>query len=359
MPSPSNHGTPQRDAYQDSAGARTSPRGSRVSNETSGTDGYQENTPVEWPSTCPDCDSGPIIADSDEAVCMNCTLELHNETLCPECNGLVTTDASDDYCEDCGLVLSDSTSSTTDFEGERWEQTGAARTETGKGRGAGTVIDPTRDGRGKSLDASRRKHAQKLSKWQKRLRTRGSSERTLEYAMNELSRMCSALGTPTSVRETAAILYRQAAANNIHKGYSVEAVASATLYIAARMENVPRTFDEISCVSRDGGTRFKRAVSRVKDQLDITLEPVDPAEYVPRIASDLDVDDDVKRNARDLIEEQDPDISGRSPPNVAAAALYAASTKTGVHQITQDEVAEASDVSLKTISTLYRKLSRD
>lgn len=355
MTTPSNHGTPQRGAYRSSG--TTSSQASRAAPETSGAGGA-EDKPVEWPSTCPDCGSGPIISDSDEAVCMNCMLELHTETLCPECNGLVTTTEDDDYCEDCGLVLEDTrTSSTTGFDGNQWENTGPARTETGKGRGVGTVIDASQDGYGRSLSADRKKHAENLKNWQQRLRTRGSSERTLEYAMNELSRMSSALGTPSSVRENAAVLYRQAAANNIHKGYSVEAVASGALYIAARMENVPRTFDEISRVSRDGGKRLKRAVSRIKDELDITLEPVDPSEYVNRIASDLDVDEDVKRNAQDLIEDQETDISGRSPPNVAAAALYAASTKTGVHQITQDEVAEASDVSLKTISTLYRKLA--
>ena len=62
--------------------------------------------------------------------------------------------------------------------------------------------------------------------------------------------MASALGLPRNVRETAAVVYRDAVDKNLIRGRSIEGVAAAALYAACRQCSVPRTLDEIAEVSR-------------------------------------------------------------------------------------------------------------
>jgi len=57
-------------------------------------------------------------------------------------------------------------------------------------------------------------------------------------------------GLPRNVRETAAVVYRDAVDKNLIRGRSIEGVAAAALYAACRQCSVPRTLDEIAEVSR-------------------------------------------------------------------------------------------------------------
>jgi len=131
---------------------------------------------------------------------------------------------------------------------------------------------------------------QRLRTWDERFRTRDHRERNLKQALGEIDRMGSALGLPDEVRETASVIYRRALAEDLLPGRTIEGVATASLYAAARQMNTPRSIDEVAAVSRVDEVEFKRAYRYVVRELGLAVKPANPQQFVGRLASGLDVD---------------------------------------------------------------------
>jgi transcription initiation factor TFIIB len=140
-------------------------------------------------------------------------------------------------------------------------------------------------------------------------------------------------------------------------GRSIEGMASAALYAAARLEGVARSVDEVAAVSRVEGLKIERAYRYVVRELGLEIPPTDPAEYLGRFASRLDCSAETERRARELVGTavEQGVHSGKHPVGIAASALYAAGRLTGEH-VTQAEVSEASGVSAVTVRNRYREV---
>ncbi|KPN29880.1 transcription initiation factor IIB 2 [Halolamina pelagica] len=113
----------------------------------------------------------------------------------------------------------------------------------------------------------------------------------------------------------------------------------------------------MSAVSRVDQATFKRAYRYIVRELKLEVQPADPLEYLPRFASDLDLDDETERRARELLEtaKRQNVHSGKSPVGLAAAAIYAAGVLTN-NALTQSEVSQATDMSEVTIRNRYQEL---
>lgn len=85
-----------------------------------------------------------------------------------------------------------------------------------------------------------------------RTRIKDAIERNLVVALAELQRLASQMELPMSIRSEAARYYRQAVDNKLVRGRSIEGVVAASLYLACRMVNQPRTLDEVGHYSRTG-----------------------------------------------------------------------------------------------------------
>ncbi|MFW6382956.1 MAG: transcription initiation factor IIB, partial [Haloferacaceae archaeon] len=205
---------------------------------------------------------------------------------------------------------------------------GAPVTETMHDKGLTTTIDwKDKDAYGRSLSSEKRSQMHRLRKWQERIRTKDAGERNLQFALSEIDRMASALGVPRSVREVASVIYRRALKEDLIRGRSIEGVATAALYAACRQEGIPRSLEEISEVSRVERKEIGRTYRYVSQELGLELKPVDPKQYVPRFGSELDLSEEVKSKATEIIETTAEQglLSGKSPTGYAAAAIYAAS----------------------------------
>jgi len=298
------------------------------------------------------------------------------ELACPECGGDLRTDSGrgERVCEGCGLVVE----SDTIDRGPEWRafnqsekdeksRVGAPTTKMMHDDGLSTNIGwQDKDAYGKSLNSSQRKKMQRLRTWNERFRTRDSKERNLKQALGEIDRMASALGLPKDVRETASVIYRRALDEDLLPGRSIEGVATASLYAAARQANNPRSLDEMAEVSRVERREFERAYRYVARQLGLEMEPANPASYIARNVSELASDSDkigeadrraMEKTARELVEvARDENLhSGKSPTAVAAAAIYAASLLENV-QLTQSDVSDVMDVSEVTIRNRYQEI---
>jgi len=290
-----------------------------------------------------------------------------DELVCPECGGRLESDTEhgEVVCADCGLVVEedeiDRGPEWRAFDaGERDQKSrvGAPTTNMMHDKGLSTNIGwQDKDAYGRQLSNRQRQKMQRLRTWNERFRTRDSKERNLKQALGEIDRMSSALGLPENVRETASVIYRRALAEDLLPGRSIEGVATAAVYAAARQAGVPRSLDEVEMVSRVDKMELTRTYRYVVRELGLEIKPADPESYVPRFASDLDLSDEAERRARKLIEtaREDGILSGKSPVGLAAAAVYAAALLTN-EKVTQSQVSDVANISEVTIRNRYKEL---
>ncbi|WP_363466274.1 transcription initiation factor IIB [Halogeometricum borinquense] len=290
------------------------------------------------------------------------------ETLCPECGSSnLTTDAEhgETVCDDCGLVVEedeiDRGPEWRAFDAREKDQksrVGAPTTNMMHDRGLSTNIGwQDKDAYGNALSSNQRQKMQRLRTWNERFRTRDAKERNLKQALGEIDRMASALGLPENVRETASVIYRRALDDDLLPGRSIEGVATSALYAAARQAGTPRSLDEITTVSRVDKMELTRTYRYVVRELNLEIEPADPEQYVPRFASELGLNDESERHARQLLRtaKEQGIHSGKSPVGLAAAAIYAASLLAN-EKVTQSEVSEVANISEVTIRNRYHEL---
>ena len=293
--------------------------------------------------------------------------ELETELDCPECSGQLIVDDGhgETVCADCGLVVEeDSVDRGPEWrafdsrEKDQKSRVGAPTTNTMHDKGLSTNIDwRNKDAYGNSLGARQRQKMQRLRKWNERFRTRDSKERNLKQALGEIDRMASALGLPSTVRETASVIYRRALNEDLLPGRSIEGVATSAVYAAARQAGVPRSLDEIADVSRVEKSEVARTYRYVVRELGLEVRPADPESYVPRFASGLGLSDEAEHRARMLLRnaKEKGVHSGKSPVGLAAAAVYAAALLTN-EKTTQAAVSDVADISEVTIRNRYHEL---
>jgi len=293
--------------------------------------------------------------------------EEEDELVCPECGGRLESDTErgETVCSECGLVVEEDEID----RGPEWRafdsaekdsksRVGAPTTKMMHDKGLSTNIGwQDKDAYGNSLSSRQRQKMQRLRTWNERFRTRDSKERNLKQALGEIDRMASALGLPENVRETASVIYRRALQDNLLPGRSIEGVATASLYAAARQAGVPRSLDEVERVSRVDKMELTRTYRYIIRELNLEVKPADPESYIPRFVSDLDLPDEVERRARELIEaaREDGILSGKSPVGLAAASVYAAALLCN-EKVTQSDVSEVADISEVTIRNRYKEL---
>jgi transcription initiation factor TFIIB len=293
--------------------------------------------------------------------------ESEQELVCPECSGRLATDEEhgEVVCADCGLVVEENEID----RGPEWRafdsrekdsksRVGAPTTNMMHDKGLSTNIGwQNKDAYGNSLSSRQRQKMQRLRTWNERFRTRDSKERNLKQALGEIDRMASALGLPENVRETASVIYRRALDEDLLPGRSIEGVSTSALYAAARQAGTPRSLDEISAVSRVEKSEIARTYRYVVRELGLEIQPADPASYVPRFASGLDLSEETERRARELLDtaKEQGVHSGKSPVGLAAAAVYAAALLTN-EKVTQGAVSEVADISEVTIRNRYHEL---
>jgi transcription initiation factor TFIIB len=293
--------------------------------------------------------------------------EIDPSTSCPECGGQIIRDEDhgETACEDCGLVLDDEALD----HGPEWRafyaeekdeksRVGAPMTPLLHDKGLSTTIGwQNKDAYGNTLSSHQRQKMNRLRTWDERFRTKDAHERNLRHAFGEINRMASALGVADPIRETAGVLYRRAVEEDLLPGRSIEAMATASLYAAARQHGTPCTLVACASVSRVEKVPIQRAYRYLSQQLDLRIAPADPLQYVRQFASELDVSDEAERLARDLLDvAQTQNVySGKSRAGLAAAALYAAThlTNEGLTQATVSDVAHVSHV---TIRSRYQEL---
>jgi len=307
--------------------------------------------------------------ESEQEAGMGTVTPTGNEIVhksCPECNADTVTEGTDQFCPDCGVLLADQKID----PGPEWRAFDntqkASRSRVGgpvkkniHDKGLSTVIgnDKT-DANGKALTTAKKKKMARLRKWDSRFKVKNTKERNLRQAFGEIQRIASEMDLPEYVEETACTVYRRALDEELLPGRSIEAMASASVYIAIRQASIPKTLAHLAEYCRVDESRVTGAYSYLGRELGIEIEPPDVLEYLGRISSELEVKKQTERMAETLLQASvDKKLhSGKAPSGMAAAAVYAATMITRCDRVTQEETCEAGDVCELTIRTRLREL---
>lgn len=278
---------------------------------------------------------------------------------CPECDGALQPEGGETLCTDCGLIVSedwlDRGPEWRSFQGDgdSRERTGAPLTRSRHDRGLTTEI-----GRSARLSGRKRRRVARMRIQHDRARIRSKAERNRVYAFTEIHRLASALSLPDSIRDAACALFESAQDENLLHGRSIEGFAAASLYAACRVDSLSRTMEEVVAAARADEGELKAAYDAMNRALGLPTGPIDPREYLPRFASELDLPQSIERTAHEFVERA-TDLgltNGRNPCGVAAACLYAAATERD-YPLTQSDAATVAGVTPVTVRSSYTALS--
>jgi transcription initiation factor TFIIB len=270
-------------------------------------------------------------------------------------------------CQNCGLVLEssviDSGPEWSAFTHKDWElkkRTGPQISFSIYDKGLSSKIWIERDSSGHKLRFKDRMKMLRLRKWNIRSRLRTTAQRNLSIAMIEIDRLCDTLNIPQSLKESAALIYRKALKEDLVRGRSIALIAAASLYLALRRADVPRTLKEIV----DASSRSRKEISRCYRLLIWELgykTPIDdPVQYVSKIATKTNISQKVQMRAIEILQKaRRLQVNvGKGPRGLAAAALYLASLELN-EKTNQQRIAKAAGVTEVTIRNRYKGLIRD
>ncbi|MFC4407837.1 transcription initiation factor IIB [Haloarchaeobius iranensis] len=283
-----------------------------------------------------------------------------NTNHCPECDGRVTPSGDESVCEDCGLVVDerrlDRGPEWGGYDEDECRRTGGVRTVSRHDRGLSTTIGHGTDSRGNQLSRRKRRQLARMRREHSRGQYESKADRNLMHGFTEIRRIVGALSLGDSLRDQACSLFRTAQSENLLRGRSIEGIAAACVYAAIRCNGLPRTLDEVATLAQVSQSRVKSCYKSLNAELGLPAKPMTPSEFVPQLASDLDVPDRLRRRAREYARraQESGVTTGVRPSGFAAACLYKAGEST---ILTQDDVAEAADTTPVTVRTHWQTLN--
>jgi len=287
---------------------------------------------------------------------------------CPEC---MSHELNEDIhrgeltCVQCGLVIDDDIID----KGAEWRmfdmsdnggrgRVGPPTTMMIHDKGLATDIGwQNKDYSGKMIPVKSRSQMYRMRKWQQRARISNSNDRNLIVALAEIERMCSQLDISKSLREHAGLLYRKAVDNGVCRGRSIEGVSAACVYVSCRMQNVPRTLDEVSTSGRVGRKEIGRVARFIIRILKLRMTPSKSTDFTARFCSRLGLPPDVEAKANEMMNEiTELELeSGRGPVGMCASCIYIASVLLG-NRRTQTEIGDVAGVTEVTIRNRYKEI---
>lgn len=278
--------------------------------------------------------------------------------LCPECDGTLVVSGCETVCDACGLIVAEDTLDrgpewrSFDDTDENRARTGAPLTRSRHDRGLSTEI-----GRSTRLKGRKRRRLSRMRREHRRAQAGSKRDRNKMIGFIEVRRIVSGLELSKTIRDRACVLFESAQNGDLLVGRSIEGVAAAAVYANCRTAGVSRTVGEVAAAAQATEDELRVAYDALNRELGLPTGPIDPGEYLPRFASELDVPREVERRATELVERAAKEglVTGRNPGGVAGGCLYAAARELG-HHLTQEATSDAAGVSPVTLRTTYQAL---
>ncbi|WP_181687053.1 transcription initiation factor IIB [Halorhabdus salina] len=278
---------------------------------------------------------------------------------CPECDSELSRRDRETICTDCGLVVDESRidpgpewRTFEDADGEQRRRTGPPLSRARHDRGFSTRI-----GRDRGAPPRRRRRMARLRRQHRRSRTASKADRNRMYGMMEIRRLVDQLSLTDSFRDDACVLFEAGQDAGLLHGRTIEGMAAATVYAVCRTADVSRMVEEVTAVAQASSDELTVAYAALNQELGLDTGPIDPREYLPRFADQLDLDPAIERRATEFaaIVVDRTLAGGRAPSGVAAACLYTAAREHGA-DVTQQQAADVAGVAPATLRSTYQDI---
>lgn len=291
----------------------------------------------------------------------------HYRNDCPVCGNMLIrdTEKAEQICPTCGYTTIAPADSSPEWKAIDLEdkikkvRAGAPTTLALHDLGLTTEISPLlKDFHGRNVGPATRATFEKMKKWQNRIRTISSEERTLSMVLSRISEICSSLNLPDSIAETAAQIYRTSVKLKIAKSKSIMGMAAATVYLACRKCGISRTIKEIARAAnmeKGNVARYYRLV--LKEVEREYVPPPSVEKYISKLVNLAKIDPKVEHLAL-LLSRKTTDSrisSGKAPAGLAAAYVYLSAVMLGA-RIPQREIAEYAEVTEVTVRNRCREI---
>lgn len=294
-------------------------------------DNSSEIRPLDIPICCAQCGRGPFVLDSF-------TGEL--------------------VCSSCGYVVKERIEE-TEQEWNRYSHEDEKNSPSDiTKRDISTVIGKeNRDASGRSFGSSMMLALERIRSWDRRTKFHSSFDLSLAKGLAQLEGFVERMHLGSSVTEKAAYIYRKSVEKKLIHGHTISGIVAASLYIAIRETETPRTLKEVSEISGIERSKLSNCYRVIVRELDLRIPVVDPRRLLTGIARRVGAPEKTERVALEILRRaiEMGVSSGKNPTVMAATALYVA----GVQQssgITQKELEIAAGITLLTIRYRSREL---
>ena len=267
----------------------------------------------------------------------------------------------------CGLILVQNIADMS-YENNGYTQedfvklarTGPATSLTMHDKGLSTMIGTNQDSTGKALSSKTKYEFNRLRTWDQRSKSKDTA--SLSKAFTLLNAMKTKLGIPYSVVENAAYIYRKAVNAKLTRGRTMTSLISASLYVACRENNIPRTLDDIADAGNIERSILSRDFRTLVKKLGLTLNQYDTSSFISKISNNLNLKEKTKRDAFEILKrcEKERITSGKHPVAQAVASLYIACIINGEKNSQRKFAIESgiSDVTIRNRVALIKKTLR-
>jgi transcription initiation factor TFIIB len=292
------------------------------------------------------------------------SIDLNYRLMCKDCRKMppnIVEDykSGDLICGDCGLVfpgrIIDVRSEWRNFSND----SGGAQDDPSR---VGAAENPLLEGVVDQLSTSisgmdGSATGQMLSRAQSKVTGGIKGDRDLMQSFRDISIMADRIGLPRVVGDRAKQLYKKVFDLDTAKGKPNGAIIAACLFLACRQEKVPRTFKEMTALTRVDKKILARCVKMIMPLLEDPMQMASTEDYLSRFCSNLDLPISVRNSAEDVVRKASElgILAGRSPLSIASAAIYMVSQLSDWPK-SEAEISPVAGVTDATIRLAYRDL---
>lgn len=171
-----------------------------------------------------------------------------------------------------------------------------------------------------------------------------------------------AVDLPSEVRALAVHIFEEFHGTADTSDGADGAYALAALGLGADVYTRPVDIEDLVSGARErsnvgsdvGSGEVRRLAYRMARTTGIDTLPRSPHSYVDPYCERLDLPVETREVAKAIVERFGPEITGRDPTTVAAAAVYTATLVTG-QRVSQEEIERATGVTPTTLRPVYRR----
>ncbi|QMU55339.1 MAG: transcription factor TFIIB [Nitrosopumilus sp.] len=293
---------------------------------------------------------------------MNNLLHLRD---CKKISLITDLNTGEIVCSHCGAVVPeksiDESAESSHVSAEEYmnnSRTGQKISLKMADMGLSTIIESKdRDSTGRSLSTENKRMFYRLRMWDRNSRFANTNQSYMK-AFTLLDGLKAKLGLSDAVVEQTAYLFRKIALKKILAGRSTVGMICATVYIACRLTNTPRTIQDVASAGNIKRKQLQSIYRFLLQQLDIYPESYSPTEFVTRISNESNVSEKTKRYAMKILAKSQKIgiTTSKNPMAMAAAALYIASLRNR-ENISQTRISEISGISSVTIRDRAKEIN--